>query len=162
MGCDQSRDEIRISDFDDFGEDINKEPEKKLYNLYNKDYYYWVWNMNSKNKNDFFSQVSESWMPFPIDISRNLEVSYTSKEITYSIRTFTHKILFDFKGKIAYIFNIKKKNETLTKENDAHQNQNEEKFYSNLNHFSDNFNDDHCKKILYLNPNLIQRSKVSN
>lgn len=156
MGCDQSKDEILITDYDDFGEDFYKEPEKKGFNIYQKDYYFWVWTSKNEKNNDnnkLLYEPSEFWMPFAIDISKNLEHSYLAREKTYCLKSLKRKLVFDFENKLLKIFYSKKEDlEKEAKEIDSIRINQENNNYSDAKGkkgcfelFADNINEKECK-----------------
>lgn len=141
MGCDQSRDEVRNTDYEDaLSDDEIKEKEKKKWTFRDKDYFYWVWSINEESRN--YSEIYNNvWNAFPIDISKKLEKSYISKEENYSINSNNRKLLFDFKNKLIHVYNSKNTSDIET--NDKNNNCSLTAKYSNMLGICQ-MKDEHC------------------
>jgi len=145
MGCDQSKDEIKLSDFDEFEDMFNKESEKKGYNLYQKEYFYWAWTLNiEKKKFDLLEDQPETWMPFSIDLNRNIEHSYLSRKKTFSVKSLKRKIVFDLEKKRIFFYGLKPVSETQIKEKVSNEFKKEVNYFSMYKPIEQNLSEEIC------------------
>ena len=126
MGCDQTKEEEKFYDYEEgyLSENSAKEKdkEKAVFSKLTKDYFYWVWTLNSF-KEDPDSYKKTIWKPFPIDITLKIENSYLKDEKNFTLKNFssTKKFIIDFEKKNLFLYSLTKTQhfEKQTKERDS-------------------------------------------